>query len=142
MGTPEAGSVKADKSRIVPVHSDLIRQGLLEFVKSRGYGPLFYKEDTGRPKNPAKDHPAKAPAKRLCKWVRDIGVKDPKVQPNHGWRHLFISLCREDDLSEEARYFIIGHTMRDIEQRYGAWRYRGNWGSCPRSKWTRQHKPC
>lgn len=115
--SPDAGAVKADKPRMVPVHPDLIRQGLLEFVRERGPGPLFYPAGAG--KSGAKDHPSKAPAKALCKWVRDIGVDDPKVQPNHGWRHLFMTLCRTYDVGEEARYFMVGHTKRDTGQHYG-----------------------
>ncbi|MFH3480250.1 DUF6538 domain-containing protein [Xanthobacter variabilis] len=117
--SPEAGAVKTDKPRMVPVHPDLIRQGLLEFVKERGDGPLFYKEAPSHQKGPAKAHPAKTIAGRLAGWVRDIGVNDPHVQPNHGWRHLFMTLCREHQVAEEARYFIVGHTLRDTGQRYG-----------------------
>ncbi len=116
--SPEAGAVKTDKPRIVPVHPDLIRQGLLEFVKGREDGPLFYKAAT-RQNDPTKAHPAKTVAGRLAGWVRDIGVKDPNVQPNHGWRHLFMTLCREHGVAEEARYFMVGHTKRDTGQRYG-----------------------
>ena len=42
--TPEAGSVKARKPRTVPLHPHLIEQGILEFVKANGKGPLFYNE--------------------------------------------------------------------------------------------------
>lgn len=117
--SPEAGAVKTDKPRTVPVHPDLIRQGLPEFVKERGDGPLFYKEAATRQKDPTKAHPAKTVAGRLAGWVRDIGVNDPNVQPNHGWRHLFMTLCREHGVAEEARYFMVGHTKRDTGQSYG-----------------------
>ncbi|MFG1477547.1 hypothetical protein V5F53_02650 [Xanthobacter sp. V4C-4] len=40
-------------------------------------------------------------------------------RPNHGWRHLFMTLCREHQVAEEARYFIVGHTRRDTGQRHG-----------------------
>ncbi len=123
--SPEAGAVKTDKPRLVPLHPDLIRQGLLAFVKAQGDGPLFYKEKPATRErspngaSPAKAHPAKTVAGRLAGWVRDIGVDDPHVQPNHGWRHLFMTLCREHQVAEEARYFIVGHTRRDTGQRYG-----------------------
>lgn len=123
--SPEAGAVKTDKPRLVPLHPDLIRQGLLAFVTAQGDGPLFYKEKPApRDRSPddassAKAHPAKTVAGRLAGWVRDIGVNDPNVQPNHGWRHLFMTLCREHQVAEEARYFIVGHTRRDTGQCYG-----------------------
>jgi integrase len=40
--TPEAGDVKTKQARAVPIHEHLIEQGLLDYVKSRGIGPLFY----------------------------------------------------------------------------------------------------
>ena len=116
--SPEAGAVKTDKPRVVPVHPDLIRQGLLSFVKERGTGPLFYDERRARVRS-AKSHPAKTVSGRLSEWVRDIGVTDPNIQPNHGWRHLFMTLCRTHGVQEEARYFMVGHTARDVGQRYG-----------------------
>lgn len=132
--SPEAGAVKTDMPRIVPVHSDLIRQGLLEVAKAKGEGPLFYAEGRQHHRRvrrkkgeraskavapPAPTHPAKTVAGRLSGWVRGIGVKDPNVQPNHAWRHLFMTLCRTYGVAEEARYFIVGHTRRDTGQRYG-----------------------
>lgn len=117
--SPEAGAVKTDKPRTVPLHPDLIRQGILAFVREQGEGPLFYDEARGRSRGEAEAHPSKTVAGRLAGWVRDIGVEDPNVQPNHGWRHLFMTLCRTYGVGEEARYFIVGHTRRDTGQHYG-----------------------
>lgn len=108
--TPEAGNVKTDTARVVPIHPDLIRQGLLEFVKAKGGGPLFHRPGTKAP----------VVAGRLSEWVRKIGVKDPKVQPNHAWRHLFVTLCRRHEVTDEARYAITGHTKADTGQTYGS----------------------
>ena len=41
--TPEAGTVKNKKTRVVPVHDHLIEQGFLQFVKKQGAGPMFYR---------------------------------------------------------------------------------------------------
>ena len=41
--TPEAGTVKNKKTRVVPIHDHLIEQGFLEFVKKHGAGPMFYR---------------------------------------------------------------------------------------------------
>ncbi|WP_149574976.1 DUF6538 domain-containing protein [Xanthobacter oligotrophicus] len=117
--SPEAGAVKTDKPRTVPLHPDLIRQGILEFVRERGEGPLFYRETRARRGGKAQAHPSKTVAGRLAGWVRLVGVKDPNVQPNHGWRHLFMTLCRAHGVGEEARYFVVGHTKRDTGQHYG-----------------------
>ena len=41
--TPEAGTVKSGKARVVPLHEHLIAQGFLKFVADHDEGPLFYK---------------------------------------------------------------------------------------------------
>jgi hypothetical protein len=51
--TPDAGDVKGNKARVVPLHEDLIAQGFLTFVDQRGPGPLFYR--------PAKDENGEDP---------------------------------------------------------------------------------
>ena len=38
---PSAGSIKSGQARIVPLHDHLIELGFVEFVNSRGRGPLF-----------------------------------------------------------------------------------------------------
>jgi integrase len=40
--TPEAGSMKTGKARLVPLHEHLIEQGFLDYVTKCGNGPLFY----------------------------------------------------------------------------------------------------
>jgi hypothetical protein len=47
--TPEAGTIKTGKPRSVPLHSHIVEQGFVEFVKANGSGPLFYNvaKDTG-----------------------------------------------------------------------------------------------
>jgi integrase len=58
--TPEAGSIKSDEFRIVPLHPHLIEQGFLEFVKNAGQGPLFYDRARGRKATPNKSHPRRS----------------------------------------------------------------------------------
>lgn len=43
--TPDAGTVKGNKARDVVLHPHLAEQGLVEFVRSSGDGPLFYTPD-------------------------------------------------------------------------------------------------
>jgi hypothetical protein len=40
--TPEAGTTKTGAPRTVPIHEHVIEQGFLEYIKTRGRGPLFY----------------------------------------------------------------------------------------------------
>jgi integrase len=57
----------------------------------------------------------------LAAWVRDLGVDDPNVQPNHGWRHLFKTLARRVGLAPEIRDAIQGHAPRSVAEAYGDW---------------------
>ncbi|WP_271583673.1 hypothetical protein [Bradyrhizobium sp. CCBAU 45389] len=40
--TPDAGTIKTRKPRIVPIHEHLVEQGFVDFVHRTGKGPLFY----------------------------------------------------------------------------------------------------
>lgn len=90
--TPEAGTQKSDKARIVPLHPHLLEQGFLAAIAGRT-GPLFY--DPANYRGGSEGNPqSKKVAERLAKWVRQLGVDDPEVQPNHGWRHRFKTQAR------------------------------------------------
>ena len=46
----DGGSIKnAESERYVPIHSQLVADGFLDFVKTRGEGPLFYQRTSGDP---------------------------------------------------------------------------------------------
>ena len=113
----DGNTIKTDKARLVPVHSDLIAQGLLDFVDASKPGPLFY--DPARLDRDAADGMKRSPAasvgSRLAEWVRgpEVGVTDRRIRPNHAWRHWFISQCRVHGVDREARYFMVGQVEGD-----------------------------
>jgi integrase len=123
--TPEAGSVKAGKPRAVPLHEHLIEQGFLEFVKASGRGPLFYNEPKGSSKDTEEDitnpkRPRSVTARvRLAEWVREIGVTDPEVKPNHAWRETFKQIGHRHDISERLLDAIAGHAPISVGRGYG-----------------------
>lgn len=114
--TPEAGSVKNKLARVVPLHPHLIEQGFLTFVAKRKAGPLFYNPDKRR-----SDHAINRQANRLgsklADWVRSLGVTAP--QPNHAWRHRFVTLAERYELSERAVDAMTGHSSGRMNRRYG-----------------------
>ena len=121
--TPDAGDVKGNKARVVPLHEDLIAQNFLSFVDQHGPGPLFYR--------PAKDANGEDPLsarkprytqarQRLADWVRHVGVSDPEVSPNHAWRHTFKQIADRAGISERMSDYITGHAPRNIGAAYGA----------------------
>lgn len=115
--TPEAGTQKGDKARVVPLHPHLLQQGFLDAVKGRA-GPLFY--DPANYRGGSEGNPqSKKVAERLAKWVRSIGVTDTEVQPNHGWRHRFKTQARLVGMDPETRDAIQGHSHRTEGESYG-----------------------
>ena len=122
--TPEAGTVKSAQARVVPLHEHLIAQGFLRFVEDHRDGPLFYKP---RPTNAAAEvdplKPKKAPGaqvrQRLADWVRELGVTDEELSPNHGWRHTFKVVGRNAGISDKHLDDICGHAPASVGQGYG-----------------------
>lgn len=118
--TPEAGSVKTGEARIVPIHSHVIEQGFIDEALKWGDGPLFY--DPKRHRGGSDGNPQyKKVGEFLARWVRSLGVDDPNVAPNHGWRHRFKTLAREAKLDPEAREYLAGHRPRTEGEAYGGW---------------------
>jgi integrase len=84
--TPDAGTVKNKKARVIPIHEHLIEQGFLQFVKNQGAGPMFYRvatHDGGSDPLKAKKPRYAQARQRLADWVRDLGISDPELLPNH-----------------------------------------------------------
>lgn len=115
--TPEAGSVKSYEAREVALHPQVIDQGFLKFIEGKA-GPLFYNPKRHRGGS-AGNPQTKKVGEFLARWVRDLGVDDPNVQPNHGWRHRFATLARRHGIAEEIRYAILGHVRADEGFQYG-----------------------
>jgi integrase len=121
--SPEAGTTKTGKARTVPLHEHLIEQGFMDFVKASGKGPLFYKtrEDIGAPDdptNPRKPRYVKA-REHVAAWVREIGVTDPELSPNHAWRHTFKAVGHRCGISEKLLDAIVGHAPASVGRGYG-----------------------
>ncbi len=121
--SPEAGTTKTGTARVVPLHEHLIEQGFLAFVKTSGSGPLFYNEpmepaEPNDPTNPRKPRSVKT-REHVAAWVRDIGVKDPELSPNHAWRHTFKATGFRCGISEKVLDAIVGHAPASVGRGYG-----------------------
>jgi integrase len=116
--TPEAGSTKTENARYVALHPHLIEQGFLAFVQKAGKGPLFY--DPGRRRGGSDMNPQyKKIGERIGKWVRELGVDDPSIMPNHGWRHRFKTVARKVKMDVGARDYMQGHVPATEGEAYG-----------------------
>ncbi|TXN74261.1 site-specific integrase [Methylobacterium sp. WL8] len=111
----DAGSLKnIGSERTIPLHSALIAAGFLEFVSSRKAGPLFPELSPDKFGKRGGNG-----TKVLGRWVRDLGLKDPRLAPNHSWRHRFKTLARNHGLAPDIADAITGHSHRSVGDRYG-----------------------
>jgi integrase len=122
--TPEAGTIKSGEARVVPIHEHLVEQGFLEFVRKAGKGPLFY-DPHGRRKTSEEDptkpgqSQARKTANKLGEWVREIGVDDSELRPNHAWRHTFKQIADRCGISERVSDVVTGHAPQTVARSYG-----------------------
>ncbi|MEH2529937.1 integrase [Bradyrhizobium sp. AZCC 1588] len=103
--TPEAGGIKTDTFRDVPVHEHLIADGFIDFVQQSKPGHLFC--DVGKDGTIA--GPAAGVYKRIYTMVRDV-VDDRGVQPNHAWRYSFKTYGYQAGLNDLTLDAICGHS--------------------------------
>jgi integrase len=121
--TPEAGAVKGGRARTVPLHEHIIAQGFLDFVTQQGKGPLFYRppkttDGSGDPVRQKKPKYAQT-RQRLAAWVRELGVDDEHLSPNHAWRHTFKQIADRNGISERMSDYITGHAPASAGRQYG-----------------------
>ncbi|UPT88612.1 site-specific integrase [Bradyrhizobium barranii subsp. apii] len=110
---PEAGDVKTDDYRDVPVHEHLIATGFIEFLQRSKPGHLFC--DVGKDGTTA--GPADGVYKRVYTMVRSV-VTDDRVQPNHAWRYTFKTHGHDAGLNDLTVDAICGHAARTQGEAY------------------------
>jgi integrase len=116
--TPEAGTVKNDRARSVPIHPHLVEQGFLEFVAAvrADHGPEQPLFSTGQV---GKDRPPADRAREdLARWVRGLGVTDKRIQPNHAWRHTWKRRAARARIEMGIRDAVCGHAPRTVADYY------------------------
>ncbi|MDB5539676.1 MAG: integrase domain protein [Devosia sp.] len=113
--TAEAGSIKnVHSERTVPIHSRLIQQGFLKFVDTVKSGPLFKSLTPDRFGSRGGNG-----TKVVGRWVRDLGIDDPRISPSHSWRHRLRTLARRHGLARDLVDAITGHERESVADQYG-----------------------
>lgn len=110
----EGQRIKNNNSmRVIPVHSELIRLGFLEFVESKSGGRLFPEL---RMVDGYYSHNA-------SKWFarRRAKLKLGKGLDCYSFRHRFITELRENDISFPTIMSTAGHLTSAEEKRLGDW---------------------
>ncbi|MGU3399498.1 DUF6538 domain-containing protein [Brucellaceae bacterium D45D] len=114
--TPEANTVKDAEYRDVPIHKHIIEMGFVEFVQSSKPGHLFMSPSSNSEE--AVRGAWRTTKNRVTDFVREVN-KDPNVQPNHAWRHRFMTVGRDVGISKDIRFAITGHDTTDEGDDYG-----------------------
>jgi integrase len=124
----EAELKNEDSWRIVALHSAVLREGFLDYVqeirRKYGEGPLFpmiKPNRDGRRGTPASN--------RVSIWLRNkLKITDPKIAPNHSWRHTFETVHRnemEPPTRLDIMKSIMGHSQgSDMSAHYGEFEIR------------------
>ncbi|MET4278546.1 MULTISPECIES: DUF6538 domain-containing protein [unclassified Bradyrhizobium] len=117
---PEAGTVKTSRERTVPLHPHLLKMEFVEWARlKKGDAPLFYAVERQR-KVDRKNPTYTSVGNKLADWVRNrLQIRNPKVAPNHGWRHRFKTVARKVKMDAEVRDAIQGHAPRTEGEDYG-----------------------
>lgn len=113
--TPDAGTVKAGGYRDVPLHPQILELGFLDFVKASADAPLFYPARQGKDAVAG----ARTVAGRVSQWLQTLEVVPDGVSPNHGWRHRFKTVGREEGVSDRVIDAIQGHAGKTSGDNYG-----------------------
>ncbi|WP_181319021.1 DUF6538 domain-containing protein [Rhodobacter aestuarii] len=126
--TPDAGSVKARKYRLAPIHPQLLEQGLHKMMQGLPAGPIFYSTAPIRGKAADPVERAQSAGAKVGQWVREVvGITDPEVQPNHAWRHRFKTVGRDTGMDLEVRDAIQGHSDGRAASDYGEVTIKAMW---------------
>jgi integrase len=111
---PDAGTIKTGRFRNVPIHIDLLNQGIWDFAMASKDGPLFYNAAA------KSATPWEGTTGFVGEWVRNtVKVTDEDIGPNHAWRHWFKSKGRSADISDSYLDAICGHAPANEGKRYG-----------------------
>jgi integrase len=119
--TPEAGRVKSNQPREVPLHRRVIELGFVDYVKSTKDGALFT-DPASRRHRGAQTPQSELVAAKIAAWARKVGLGDPMLtRPLHALRHRFITQARSAGIDHEYIEAIVGHARKTMNSRYGAY---------------------
>lgn len=103
--------------RVIPVHPELIKLGLLQYAASlreRGEKRLFPEI-----KPDARGQMSGHPSRWYGRYVARIGVKDDKSVNFHSFRHGLADAFRRAGYLDDQFKFMLGHTGATTTGRYG-----------------------
>lgn len=100
---------KTGRARTVPLHDALLEEGLLAFVQAAPDGYLVVED--GVPRKGASRSIQEQRASQIAEWIRGHVHLEVGVDPNHGWRHTFITRAT-GKMEERVQHAICGHNEK------------------------------
>jgi integrase len=116
-GSPLKSTKTAGSMRVVPIHSELIKLGLIEYhtaIVARGEKQLFPEI-----KPDSRGFFSGDPSAFFNDYFRDIGVKVDKTVNFHSLRHGIADALRSAGYMDEQFNMLLGHTKATTTGRYG-----------------------
>lgn len=93
--------------RLVPIHDELIRIGLLRYVQDmRARGEVYLFPELSRTR---RDGPAHAASNWFQRYRKAAGLDGKQAAVFHSFRHLFITTLLDNDVSPHQVAPIVGH---------------------------------
>lgn len=103
--------------RVVPVHSELVKLGFVEFVKGQrvaGAVRVFPEAERNSAGQIAADFESK-----FGKYLTRLGIKDGRGLSLYSFRHGFVDALRRAEYLDEQFGFLVGHSKQSMTGRYG-----------------------
>jgi integrase len=117
----EGASVKSDSARRrVPVHRELHKFGLMEYIEGLKGNPENY--IFPRLKPDVNDFRGGNYSKWFGRYKRKLGIVDKRMV-FHSFRHGFLDACRECSIQTEIRDVLVGHANPNVSATYGSATY-------------------
>lgn len=115
--TPDKKVKNFPSFRAIPIHSELIKMGLMDHIEKRrkeGSPRLFPDLKIGKD-----GYYSSNASKHFKRFFEDIGVKHPK-NGFHSFRHCFEDACFDSNISYEQTDNLQGHGAGGMKDRYGS----------------------
>jgi integrase len=112
-------SLKNEESRrSVPIHPALQTEGFLAYVAGLPVRSALFPD--AKP-DKVFGNRATSAGRKVSRWLKDtLTITDPRISPNHSWRHYFIGACRGVSMNSEVRSALTGHSAKaDESAQYG-----------------------
>jgi integrase len=102
-------------ARRIPLHRAIFEEGFREYLGSLPRESMLLPEL----KPDRFGSPGGKATKMLGRWIRGLGITDPRKAPSHSWRHRFKDACRRAGIEKAVHDALTGHATSGVGDQYG-----------------------